>query len=164
MIFGGIHATLYPDRSAATRRRTRRCGRRRRRSLGKGICSDRSRRACRNRFTSAARLEASDFVQAPLGPDSRVTATCGLQCRPFAVVPSIVHFVQCGAPMGNGPGNVLPTLVIRRNCANCAGLAFASLLLADDNFYPVTLTDFRTWPLKQNNAYWRLHELPNPPC
>ena len=94
VIYGGIHATLYPE-EALERGHAH--------AVVKGdgdVIWGKVLQACvqgsPKRFTRAGEsMRSSLFL--PAGTCYQPTSTCGLRCKRFVVVPSIVPFARCGA-------------------------------------------------------------------
>ena len=140
VVFGGIHATLYPDEA---------------RDLGGAhavVTGD---------GEAAWPVVLRDWVQGTgasalpgwpcrgrgiscpgVGTSCQKVATCGRRCRPFAAARSTARSARCGGPTASARGQrhvsrVLDEIVqLRRR-------GFRFIALADDNFYPVTLEDLR---------------------
>jgi hypothetical protein len=66
---------------------------------------------------------------------------CGLPYRPSEDVPSTALSALYGEPMVNVLASAALTRLFRNSCI--CGLGFRFVLLADDNFYPVSLTDLQ---------------------
>ena len=138
VVFGGIHATLYPDEALKSRRartpsstamatwRGRSCWETRRAAR----CSQSTRRGASTPIDSSLRA----------GTCCRRDATCGARCRRCAAVRSIARSARCGAPTARRRASVAPTSSSTRSW-NFVDEDSGSSRLADDNFYPVTLTD-----------------------
>ena len=89
--------------------------------------------------TKAGAVDGDQFVPArwDLLP---ATDTCGLRCRRCAAAPSIARSARCGAPTGSNRGSAASDAVVGE-IVEFRRLGFRFIALADDNFYPVTLTD-----------------------
>ena len=103
VVFGGIHATLFPDE-------VRERGAAHAVVSGDGDLVWRA-GACGLRVRSAARTlrrRADRWRPLPagaLGSDACRHATCGARCRPSAAVRSIARSVRCGGPMARSRGS-----------------------------------------------------------
>ena len=138
VVFGGIHATLFPDEVARARRRPRGRQGRRRRGLGEG-----RRRLLRRHAAAALRRRPRRRRSVPagaLGSAARQAATCGPRCRPCAAARSTARSARSGAPTARSRGSATSIASSRRS-SSCAACGFRFIALADDNFYPVTLDD-----------------------
>ena len=80
----------------------------------------------------------------------RATVTCGLPCKPCVAAPNIVRSVRCGVLTARSRGSATSDVVIEE-IVQLRRLGFRFIALADDNFYPVTLTDIQLAE-KQGNA------------
>ena len=136
VIFGGIHSTLFPEEA-------HQLGGAHAVVKGDGdivwaqVLADASRAPDSRSMRRPGR--GQQFVPArwDLVPEA---ATCGRPCRPFAAVRSTVRSVRSGAPMASALASAPPTWSSKRWCS-CGVSDFGFIALADDNFYPVTLTD-----------------------
>ena len=140
VVFGGIHATLYPKKLWNLEQRT---------AVVKGdgdliwgeALRDCLNKSPRSRFMKAAGL--SPRISAPRGGICcRRTATCGRRCKPFGAARSIARSVRCGEPMVSGRDNAR-RMSSFEEVVDLRRLGFRFIALADDNFYPVTLTDLK---------------------
>ena len=138
VVFGGIHATLYPGRSARARRRAR--GRQGRRRCGLAERARRLRRGARcSRLYDGGRVDGDHFVPArwDLLPEGRymwasvqTVRGCPKHCSFCSV-----WRTDGQKPRQRGVDAVVDEIVeLRRR-------GFRFIALADDNFYPVTLDD-----------------------
>ena len=132
------HAVSGRGARARRRARGRQGGRRRR--VGRVIddclagtpAADLRRRADRGGTSSCRRA----------GICCRPTATCGRRCRPSAGVRSTARSARCGGPTGRNRASDRPTRSIEE-IVDLRRRGFRFIALADDNFYPVTLTDLQ---------------------
>ena len=147
VIYGGIHATLFPE-EAFERGQAH--------AVVKGDgdiawgkvghrlpCGQATQGS-----TTADALAASEFLAArwDLMP---ATSTCGHPCRPFADARSIAPSAASGGPTDSSRGSGAIQSVIDE-IVSLRRIGFRFIALADDNFYPVTLTDLRL-AREQNN-------------
>ena len=153
VIFGGIHATLYPEEA-------RELGRAHAVVEGDGdvvwpvVLAD-----CCNDAPSptyaGGRIEASDFVPArwELVPRNRYMWASVQTVRGC---PKHCSFCSVWRTDGQRPRQRSSDAVIEE-IVQLRRLGFRFIALADDNFYPVTLNDLRLASQQKNTA--RLHEL-----
>ena len=123
VIFGGIHATLYPEEAlelGGAHSVVKGDG-----DLAMGRRAERLPQSGRpSRFTKAA-ASSRTSSRPRAGICCPRTATCGPRCRPCAAARSIARSARCGAPMGSGRGSALPIAVIEEDRgAAAAGLPF----------------------------------------
>ena len=139
VVFGGIHATLYPDEALS------RGGAH---AVVKGdgdvVVAGRARRLPRP--ARCSRVYEGGRDRRPTSSCRRAgiccprAATCGPRCRPCAAARSTARSARSGAPTARsraqrGVDAVVEEIVeLRRR-------GFRFIALADDNFYPVTLDD-----------------------
>ena len=135
VVFGGIHATLYPEEA-------RELGRAHAVVRGDGDLGGRARstiaRAAREPVYEGGQVGPEEFAGTlgllpAIGP-------CGRRSRRCAAARSIVRSARCGRPTARGPASA-PRMPSSKKSSNCAASGFRFIALADDNFYPVTLTD-----------------------
>ena len=108
VVFGGIHATLYPGRSARARRRRTRSSRATAISSGRR-CSPTARPATPQPLYDGGRVEGDAFVAGALGSAAGRTSTCGARCRPCAAARSTARSARCGAPTARSRGSAAST-------------------------------------------------------
>ena len=123
VIYGGIHATLYPDEA-------RDLGGAHAVVSGDGdvvwpVVIDRCRRRarCSRRMKAAASKATTSSRRA--GICCRKAATCGPRCRPSAAARSIARSARCGAPTARSRGSAASTGRGRRS-SSCGGAASGS--------------------------------------
>ena len=123
VIYGGIHATLYPDEALA------RGGAH---AVVKGdgdvtwpLVLDDATRGTLQPIYEGGRVDADRFVAGPVGPAARRTTTCGPRCRPCAAARSTARSARCGAPTARCRGSAAPTSSSKRSWS-CAAAASAS--------------------------------------
>jgi hypothetical protein len=106
VVFGGIHATLYPseahDRGGAHAVVTATA------IMSGRLCSAIARPAPRVPSTTAAGSTAAPSCPAG-GPWFRAAGTCGPRYRRSAAVPSIAPSARCGGRMANVPASAVST-------------------------------------------------------
>ena len=96
------------------------------------------RRPARWRPSTTAAASRRLVHSGALGPAADKTATCGDRCRPCAGCPKHCSFCSVWRTDGQKPRQ----RGVTRSCAKSSTLrrqGFRFILLADDNFYPVTL-------------------------
>ena len=153
MVFGGIHATLYPDEA-------RELGGAHAVVKGDGdvvwpLVLDDAVRGTLQPVYEGGRVDADRFVPRA-GTCCRRDATCGARCRPCAAVRSTVRSARSGAPTGRSRGSVAST-ASSSEIVELRRRGFRFVALADDNFYPVTLADLAMAERQRNKA--RLEQL-----
>ena len=123
VVYGGIHASLYPDEALERGGATRRGQRRRRRDLAAGARRRRGRaaRADLRGRPGGRRLAA----EGALGPDAARPVHVGLGPRPCADVRSTAPSARSGGPTGRNPASGPSTPWWKRS-SSCAGWASAS--------------------------------------
>ena len=138
VVYGGIHATLFPDEAHEHGARAcRRQGRRRPRLAegGRGLL----RRHAAARLRRRARSTGSSSCRRA-GTCCRRSATCGRRCRRCAAARSTARSARSGAPTARSRGSARSIRVVRE-IVELRRLGFRFIALADDNFYPVTFED-----------------------
>ena len=138
VVFGGIHATLFPDEA-------REHGAAHAVVKGDGdliwpkVARRLRRRARRSRSTTGGRIEGDAFLPArwDLLPSD---ATCGPRCRRCAAARSTARSARCGGPTARSRASATSDAVVRE-IVELRREGFRFIALADDNFYPVTLAD-----------------------
>ena len=140
-MFGGIHATLYPEEAFEL-------GAAHSAVKGDGdVAWSQVLRDCVNgspeRIYKGGRVEPEQFVPARWDLLPGRTDTCGRQCKRSADVQNIVRSVPSGAPMDSGRDSGLLTASLQE-IVELRRKGFRFMALADDNFYPVSLTDMRS--------------------
>ena len=122
VVFGGIHATLYPEEAIEL-------GGAHAVVQGDGdqvwptVLAD-CRSGAPKQTYAGGRSRPVNFLPRA-GTCFRATGTCGRQCKRFAAVRSTVHSVRSGAPTASGLASVAPMLSSRR-LSSCAGWVFGS--------------------------------------
>ncbi len=101
------------------------------------------------RIYDGGRIEGSEFLAARWDLMTREN-TCGPPCKPSAAAPSTAPSAASGAPTARSPASATFQSVIDE-IVDLRRLGFRFIALADDNFYPVTLTDLRL-AREQNNT------------
>jgi hypothetical protein len=122
VIFGGIHATLYPGRGARHGRRARRRERRRRDGVARGAARLPPGSSGRDTTAGASKGTRSCPAAGTCCPSG---GTCGRRCRPCAAARSTARSVPSGAPTGRSPGSATWTQSCRRS-SSCGAAASAS--------------------------------------
>ena len=154
VVYGGIHATLFPE-EAFERGQAH--------AVVKGdgdiawgkVVADCLAGDSQQEFTKAdASAEPNSLP--PAGTSCPVTSTCGPPSRPFAAARSTAPSAASGGPMGKSPASA-PSEAVIDEIVNLRQIGFRFIALADDNFYPVTLTDLRL--AREQNNLAKLDEL-----
>ncbi len=140
VIFGGIHATLYPEEARSIGRAN---------AVVKGdgdivwahVLED-CRRGAAGSIYSGGRIEAADFVSArwDLVPRNRYMWASVQTVRGC---PKHCSFCSVWRTDGQRPRQLASSAVIKE-IVQLRRLGFRFIALADDNFYPVTLTDIQS--------------------
>ena len=153
VVYGGIHATLYPE-EALERGHAH--------AVVKGdgdVIWSKVLQACMqgtpDKIYEGGRIDADQFVPARWDLLPPIN-TCGRRCRRFAAAPSIALSAPSGAPMANARDSGVLRAVIEE-IVQLRRKGFRYIALADDNFYPVTLTDLRL--AREQKNYAKLAEL-----
>ena len=97
------------------------------------------RRQPRSRSTTADASTATRSSRRD-GICCRATGTCGRRCRRCAAARSTARSARCGAPTARSRASATSNLVVRE-IVELRRAGFRFIVLADDNFYPVTLAD-----------------------
>ena len=153
VVYGGIHATLYPEEAQ---------------SLGgahavvKGdgdqiwpvVLDDAAAGRCSRSTRRDASTPTSSWRRG--GICSPRAATCGDRCRRSAAAPSTARSARSGVPTARNRASAASTRSSARSWSSAAA-GFRFVALADDNFYPVTLSDLAMAERQGNTA--RLEQL-----
>ena len=135
VVFGGIHATLYPDEAARTRAARTRSSRATASRSGRRCCGTaRPARPSPRTTAAGARRDASCPAA---GTCCRRAATCGPRCRRCAAARSTARSARSGGPTASSRASARSTRA--REIVELRRRGFRFIALADDNFYPVTL-------------------------
>ena len=108
VVYGGIHATLYPD-EAREIGRTRTPSSRATATWSGATCWTIATAARPSRVYEGGQIGGRALRRGPLGPASRRTATCGPRCRPSADARSTVPSAPSGAPTASSRGRARST-------------------------------------------------------
>ena len=155
VVFGGIHATLYPDEA-------RDLGGAHAVVTGDGegvwpmVLRDCAAGAPQPRY-DGGRIEGDDVPAGPLGPAAGGDATCGRRCRPCAAARSTARSARCGGPTARGRASAHVDRVVDE-IVELRRRGFRFIALADDNFYPVTLEDLRMAARREDKTQPRTAE------
>ena len=123
VVYGGIHATLFPDEAARARRAPTRWSRATAIWSGRRPSATAS-PARRSRSTTAAGSAATSSCRRA-GICCRPTATCGRRCRPCAAARSTARSVRCGGPTARSRASAASIAWCRKS-SSCGASASAS--------------------------------------
>ena len=98
------------------------------------------RRGPPRRRYDGGRVEGDAFLPARWDLLSDRIATCGDRCRPSAAARSTARSARCGGPTARSRASA-PWRTVVSEIVELRRRGFRFILLADDNFYPVTLAD-----------------------
>ena len=105
------------------------------------------------RVYEGGRVDASQCQGGCAGICCRKPGTCGRPCKPSAGVRSIASFMlRSGGPTCSEATAARVGSVESRRSSICVRRGYRFIALADDNFYPVSLTDIKNADSRQNNA------------
>ena len=153
VVFGGIHATLFPDEVHEHGARTRSS---RATATSSGRRSSPTASPARRSGSTTAGASPANSSCRRAGICCRRTATCGRRCRPCAAARSTARSARSGAPTARSRGSARSIASSGRS-SSCAGSGFRFIALADDNFYPVSFEDLAMARRRADKT--RLHEL-----
>ena len=105
-----------------------------------GRCVEDCRDGARWPIYDGGRVEAPTASCRRAGTCCRRTATCGPRCRRCAAARSTARSARCGGPTASSRGSAAVDAVVEE-IVELRRRGFRFIALADDNFYPVTLTD-----------------------
>ena len=154
VVYGGIHATLFPEEAFERGDAHAVVKGDGDIAWGKAV-TDCLAGAPPRKSTKAAASKALNSSP-PAGISCPATNTCGPPSRPFAAAPSTAPSAASGAPTARSHASAPSSRVIDE-IVDLRRIGFRFIALADDNFYPVTLTDLRL--AREQNNIAKLEEL-----